>query len=140
MRAIVLILFVITWAVGLGCKQTCLLLEPDAADFYQSARLPLELEDPRSAPPLPIALSPEPATVEQPERDPHPLSLQEAIALALEYGTIGPASANAAGLANDQLVAFTGAGVAGSDSVRVLALQPAQAGASIEASLARFDA
>jgi hypothetical protein len=44
------------------------------------------------------------------------------------------------GTAQDNLVQFTGRGVAGSDAIRVLALDPARAGSDIEAALSKFDA
>ncbi len=74
-----------------------------------------------------------------PERTPHYLSLGEAFAVALEQGTVGSQSARSPGVPIDDLVSFGGNTVFGSDSVRVLSLQPARAGAAIESALSRFD-
>src|SRR5207237_8522656 len=83
------------------------------------------------------------ATVDQPNRPPRHMSLQEAIAYALENGStasrngLGPG----VGTINDDPLTFTGGSLnLQSDRLRVLALQPAITGASIEAALARFDA
>jgi outer membrane protein TolC len=123
-----------------GCRQQCFLTECDYHEFHQRVGLPVGFENKAEAGVAPVVpLVPDPATVANPEREPRYLTLQEAIAVALENGTIGSQSVRAAGTAGDDLVGFTGLGVAGADSVRVLALQPAIAGAAIEAALARFD-
>jgi outer membrane protein TolC len=80
-----------------------------------------------------------PATVRHLDRKPHYLSLAEAIALALEKGYTGFPSSRSPGVANDELAAFNGSEAGSSDSIRVLALQPAIAGTNIDISLARFD-
>ena len=49
-------------------------------------------------------------------------------------------SINAPGQVSDDLVVFAGRGVTEPDSVRVLAMDPAQVGATIEEALAKFDA
>src|SRR5262249_27690741 len=63
----------------------------------------------------------------------------EAVAISLEQGTIGQPSLLFPGIALDNLVQFAGRGTAGSDSVRVLALDPAAVGASVEQALTKFD-
>lgn len=83
--------------------------------------------------------TPIPATVRHLEREVRHLSLIEAMALALETGYIGAASPNNPGNAIDDLASFNGASISGTDSIRVLALEPAIAGAAVDASLARFD-
>ncbi len=109
------------------------------AEFQHRQNLPANLENKTHLPPL-IPEVAEPATVDHPEREPHYLNLAEAIALALEQGTTGLLSTGVTGAPTEDLTSFTGVGVAQTDSVRVLALQPAIAGATIEAALARFDA
>jgi outer membrane protein TolC len=84
-----------------------------------------------------------PATVSYPERKPYEMSLQLALAIALENGSPGfaPIPNNFQGQARYDLAGFNGGTMNGqSDRVRVLALNPALAGAAMEASLARFDA
>lgn len=125
----------------LGCKQQCFLHECDY-DHYRGVGLTAALEgDPSVSTILPKAAHvPPPMTVRDTDRPIRYLSLYEAIALALEYGNVGnPSVVSGAGFANDNLVSFTGRGVAGSDSIRVLALDPAIVGADIEAALAKFD-
>src|SRR5205823_14582010 len=73
-----------------------------------------------------------------PDRPPRYMSLAEAIALALEHGTVGSQALNGQG--NDLLLSFNGAGLLQTDQIRVLALDPAIAQATVESSLSRFDA
>ena len=82
----------------------------------------------------------DPATVENLNRKPRYMSLGEAIALALEQGTVGSQSVRNAGFSNDELGFFAGTSVGGTDSIRVFAMDPAIAGATIEGALGRFDA
>src|SRR5262249_41146294 len=81
-----------------------------------------------------------PMTLHNLDRKVRFISLAECIALSLEHGRIGQPSLLFPGTAQDNLIQFTGRGVTGSDAVRVLALDPARAGADIEASLSKFDA
>jgi outer membrane protein TolC len=67
------------------------------------------------------------------------LSLAEAIATSLEKGTVGQPSLLFPGVGLDNEVQFTGRGVTGSDSIRVLALDPATVGAGVEQALTKFD-
>src|SRR5262249_39599288 len=75
-----------------------------------------------------------PPTVLDPDRPPRYLTLPEAFAIAIEQGTEGTGQS---GRVNEQLPA---GGLVADDNVRVFALDPAVAGAAIEASLAQFDA
>jgi outer membrane protein TolC len=68
------------------------------------------------------------------------LSLAEAIAICLEQGTVGQPSLLFPGIGLDNEVVFTGRGTSGSDSIRVLALDPATIGATIESAISKFDA
>jgi outer membrane protein TolC len=67
------------------------------------------------------------------------LSLAEAVAIALEQGTVGQPSLLFPGIGLDNLVQFTGQGVSGSDAIRVLALDPSRVGTNIDAALSKFD-
>jgi outer membrane protein TolC len=81
---------------------------------------------------------PTPPTVDNPDRPVRHLTLQEAIAIALEQGNTGFLTLGGGlGQANDNIQ--SGRGGTFSDSVRVLAFDPAIAGADIEAALAKFD-
>lgn len=119
-----------------GCQPHCTLPLTGCLDYS------LTLSDLPDAPGgLPAGIDlPDPATVNKLDRQPRFMSLYEAIALALEQGTIGSQSVRGAGLSNEELGFFTGTSVGGTDSIRVLALEPAVAGAAIEGSLGRFDA
>lgn len=123
-----------------GCTQTCLRPECDWKDIYVAEKISPRLEeDPTEALiPVPGDETP-PPTVADPERPPRFLSLQEAFALALENGTVGQRSIQAAGLVSEDLFSIAGRGAVGSDAVRVLALQPAITEAGVEAALSRFD-
>lgn len=84
-----------------------------------------------------------PATVNDPDRPSRHLTLREAIATALENGSVSDLNGNSLnGTVNDFLPTFsTGAAFnSQTDRVKALALNPAIAGANLEASLSRFDA
>jgi outer membrane protein TolC len=122
-----------------GCTQP-LRIDGDWKPLHDHASLPTTLE---SAPetllkPTTVVGRP-PATVLDPDRPARHLTLSLAVAMALENGTVGQESVHGPGVANDDLGSFTGQGLTGSDSIRVLAYQPARYGTSIEAGLARFD-
>src|SRR5262249_7590179 len=69
------------------------------------------------------------------------LSLSEAVSIALEQGTVGQPSLLFPGIGLDNLIAAPqGTPPSGSDSIRVLAMDPATTAANIDASLAKFDA
>jgi outer membrane protein TolC len=138
------LMLVACWAgaglAGCGLPPPC--VECDWAHVYRQEGVPPSLEFDAAeavvAPTIPEVA--EPATVTDPERAPLYITLQEALAMALEKGNVGAQSINAAGQVSDDLVTFIGRAVTEPDSIRVLALDPAQAGAAIEQSLAKFDA
>jgi outer membrane protein TolC len=121
----------------LGCRQQSFLTEPDYHDFRALA-CPLHL-DPAELVTPPPAMTPPPMTVDDTQRETRYLSLREAIAIALEHGTVGVQNPLVAGSANDILGGF-GAGIVQlDDSIRVLALDPAIIANDIELSLSKFD-
>jgi outer membrane protein TolC len=143
----------VLWTVLVGCQQTCYVHEPDLVELHQRLGLPVNVENDFKAGIIPfLQPMPGPATVVDPERSVRYLGLQEAIAVALENGTIGIQAIRTPGLALDDMVTFTptnttpttapgiSGAVTGSDRIRVFALQPATSAASLEAALARFDA
>src|SRR5947209_4033188 len=125
-----------------GCSRQCFMSE---ADYNGCMGNPATLP-PNLASDLHLAITPgtgnpkPPMTVVDVRRDVKYVSLPECIALALENGNIGSQSPLFPGIVNENLVAFNGQTVAGSDSVRVLALDPAITGSNIESALSRFDA
>jgi outer membrane protein TolC len=78
-------------------------------------------------------------TVDDTKREVRYMSLREAIAIALENGTVGAQSPATPGLATDTLGGFAGTTVQSADAIRVLALDPAIVANNIELSLAKFD-
>jgi outer membrane protein TolC len=141
-----------SWAGGLallltvvgGCKQKLFITEGDYAGMQ--VRLPDCLEhrtDVQSEPTIPPTGAP--PTVHDLDRPIKYLSLAEAVATALEQGTVGQPSLLFPGIGLDNLIQLGSpgngvGGVAGSDNIRVLSVDPARAGANLEASLSRFDA
>ena len=125
-----------------GCQKQCFMNEADFKGMGTSAALiPPNLSSDSSIGNVPaVGGIPKPMNVEDMNRPVHYLSLSEAIATALESGNIGSQSPLFPGIVNDNLVAFGGNQVAGSDAVRVLAMDPAIVGSNIESALARFDA
>jgi len=82
-----------------------------------------------------------PGTVDFPDRPPRHLSLQEAIAISLENGTVSAFAGQGTGQVNDNMATFSGSQLSSqSDRLRILAQNPAISAAAIEQSLARFDA
>ncbi|MCC6421762.1 MAG: TolC family protein [Gemmataceae bacterium] len=128
-----------------GCGQTYFLREADYEEFHSRLQLPPDLETDPAAGTQPVApLAGSPATVNDPEREPRFISLQECIAIALQNGHTGLQSLRSPGLANDDLVGSIPSsggffGFFGSDSIRVLSLQPAIDASNIDYQLARFD-
>jgi outer membrane protein TolC len=123
-----------------GCRQQCFLHECDADHYPLLTGMPkLECDPSASIKPATLTM-PKPTDVNDPDRPIRPLTLAEAIALALENGTTGSQAVANAGLANDNLLSFTGSSVVGSDSIRVLSLDPSIVAANIEDSLSKFDA
>lgn len=135
-----------------GCTRP-LYMTPETHHLANSIELPRTLEtDPSLLQPPQSVQRPKPATINDSERKIRLISLQEAIAIGLENGNRGSAAATSvlAGLSsgqtrggivfNDELVSFTGRGIAGDDSIRAFALNPAIASAEIEGALSKFDA
>jgi outer membrane protein TolC len=125
----------------LGCKQMVYLHEVDRNIALGGIPENLDVDPTPTYVPGSWA-SPLPATVDTPERPPRYITLQEAIAIALEQGNIGSRSQLNPGLANDDLsnsAQFTQVSVVGTDSIKAFALDPAVVGANIDASLAKFD-
>jgi outer membrane protein TolC len=133
-----------------GCGSRTFLTKNDYDDAHNtgSSLLPPSLEKnytigekPLSEPTAP------PPTVNTPDRPPRYLSLQEAIAIALESGTASSRGGVGSGIYDMNMVNSTpiiGAGALNltnqTDNLRVLALEPALGGANIEAAASRFDA
>jgi outer membrane protein TolC len=132
---------VLAFAGALGCKQQCYLTECDYHDYHLRGMGSATMENDPTASLVPATCEVgKPTTVLNPERETRLLSLNEAIAMAMERGRIGSQIPVNFGITNDSLASFQGRTVAGSDNIRVLALDPAILGADIEASLAKFDA
>lgn len=136
-----------TWLIGLalglpvalGCRQQGFLIEPDYHDFHTLACSPLaESALGASVAPLP-GTTPPPMTVDDTQRETRYLSLREAIAIALENGTIGIQNPLVPGTAIDTLSGFVSRTVQSADAIRVLALDPAIIANDIETSLSKFD-
>ncbi|MBX7103237.1 MAG: TolC family protein [Gemmataceae bacterium] len=127
--------------VTVGCTRTVYLSETDANHYAKALGTPLNLETNPHATIVPEARNtPAPTTVTDPDRPIRYMSLAEAIAIALEQGNIGSQSALFPGIVNDNLLQFNGRFVGASDSIRVLALDPAVTGADIDSALSKFDA
>lgn len=122
-----------------GCKQRIFMTEQDYQHTVTSTLEGQELHPDLSTTPM-INPSGTPMTLRNLDRKVRFISLAECIAIGLEQGRVGQPSLLFPGTAQDNLVQFTGRGVAGSDSIRVLALDPARAGAEIEGALSKFDA
>jgi outer membrane protein TolC len=123
----------------LGCQKQCFLSESDFQNAFPG-HIPLDLESNPGYSILPPAGNiPAPTTVDDTKREPRYLSLREAIAIALENGTVGVQSPATPGLATDTLGGFQGTAVVSSDAIRVLALDPAIVATNIETSLSKFD-
>lgn len=136
--------FVVAWLLAtgtFGCGRTVYMTEPDLKHYTTDLGLPSDLESRPHATLVPEQRNtPTPTTVNDPDRPLRYMSLSEAVAIALEQGNIGSQSALFPGIVNDNLLQFNGRFVGSSDSIRVLALDPAIVGTDIEASLAKFDA
>ncbi len=132
----------LTLGILSGCSPVFLSQEVYKQAYNKENMLPdPRLEDNYCPPTAPVTASmAAPPTVNMPERKPRHLSLQEALAHALENGL--PGGRTAEGRADTTLAAFSGPGslINQTDRIRVLAMNPAISAAAIEASLARFDA
>jgi outer membrane protein TolC len=132
-------LLALVLAVNAGCKQRAFLTETDQNDTTTTLLDHMQSKADLVAKPL-IQPVNAPPTLDDLDRKVRFISLAECIALSLEQGRVGQPSLLFPGTALDNLVQFTGAGVTGSDAIRVLALDPARTGVNIEASLSKFDA
>jgi hypothetical protein len=144
-------------AAGLGGCTRPLYMTPETQQLVSTVGLPPDLAtNPAAAAVSDYSDQKAPATVLDANREPRFMTLQEAIAIALERGTRGNGSAflfqnfNLSGgnalqggfsaSYNDDLVQFAGRGVQGDDSIRAFALDPAIVAADIEGALSKFDA
>ncbi len=122
-----------------GCKQQLFLTEPDYRHYKEMGEKLLEYDPSASIIPSTTDMAP-PTTIFDTDRKVRYVSLPEAIASALEKGTTGVQSPFFPGAITDLLGTFSGRTLVGSDSVRVLALQPGIIANDIEAALSKFDA
>ncbi len=132
-------LLALTLAVNAGCKQRGFLTEADQNHTTTTLLDGMQNRADLVAQPI-IPSVKAPPTLDDLDRKVRFISLAECVALSLEQGRVGQPSLLFPGTAQDNLVQFTGQGVSGSDSIRVLALDPARTGTNIEASLSKFDA
>jgi outer membrane protein TolC len=140
MRCIAMVVGVtLVLSAQVGCQKQAFLTKDEYLQYHRD--IPGNLENnPDASTQVTIARTGQVTTVNDTDRKPRHITLNECIALGLEHGTTGLQSVRALGVSNDDLVTFSGNTVVGSDNIRVFALQPAIAQANIEASLARFDA
>ncbi len=126
---------------AVGCKQQCFVPECDRDQYKNMHGIPHDLEamTPPEIQPL-AGDAPKPGTVDDPDRPIRYLSLSEAVAIALEHGTVGSLSPTNPGFANDALLNFSLTSTNGDDSIRAFALDPAAIETNIESSLSKFDA
>jgi outer membrane protein TolC len=134
-----------------GCARQCFLHECDADDYLKFGPANLECDPTKSIVPATAAVA-VPSTVNDPDRKLRFLTLKEAMALALENGRVGPETPDNVGGSNfpgaglntfngsDALIQFNINSLTGTDSIRVLSLDPAILATSIESSLSKFDA
>src|SRR5438552_981752 len=89
-----------------GCTQTCYLTEDDAKTFYaHRLNLPANLPDRADLGAVSSKCDlPAPPDVNNPEREPYYLTLNEAIARSLENGTTGFTSVRNLGIDNIDLL------------------------------------
>jgi hypothetical protein len=123
-----------------GCKSRVFLTEGQN-NIYKGP-VPFDLqENPNVGSTPTISVTNAPPTLYNLDRQIHYLSLAEAVSIALEQGTVGQPSLLFPGVGLDNLItAPQGSPPAGSDSIRVLAMDPATTASNIDASLAKFDA
>ncbi len=144
--------FVLVVSLVAGCNRQCFVAKPDY-DNPASTLLSAGMEADYSLGNDPFTpTTAAPATVNNPDRPPRYLSLQEAIAIALENGTASTSTLQGAngpgsglfslqmyqtpplsGIQSGNLATFT-------DNIRVLSLNPAISGSDIEGALSKFDA
>lgn len=132
-------------AATLGCQKQCFIPECDYDHYRSDLGLAPNVEcDPAISNVPNSSNMGAPAKVTDPEREVRPISLAEAIALALEGGTTGSIALN--GTSTDLTVStfsprpFRAFEFSQENGIRILALEPAIVGTDIEASLSKFDA
>jgi outer membrane protein TolC len=143
----------LSFAAVVGCKQQCFMTYDDW-QHYRDIGVPASLEcsaEPISPEP---AICPKPRTILDPEAPPYYLTLREAVAMALEHGTVGNQNLEFTPLAAiggaqgvqapaltylENLGSFVGRAFVGDDSIRAFAFDPAIIAAGIEGSLSKFD-
>jgi outer membrane protein TolC len=141
MRGTIVILgLALAMAVTAGCKQPIFMTEGDYDHYRAMPDMPPNIDsDPNvGSQPGKVAIVPTPMSVLDVDRKQRFISLQECIAIALEQGT----DATSVGQIRDGTF-FNGINFNPSpltDSVRVLALEPAIAEPEIDHALSRFDA
>jgi outer membrane protein TolC len=123
-----------------GCKGRVFLTE-DQLNIYKGP-IPANLqENPNVGTTPTVPLTNAPPTLYNLDRQIRYLSLAEAVSISLEQGTVGQPSLLFPGIGLDNLIAAPqGSPPSGSDSIRVLAMDPATTATNIDASLAKFDA
>ncbi len=133
-----------------GCKQPVFMTEGDYQNTLTAAQLPKDLEENPAhssiVPDLTGKMVGKPADVFDPERPIKFLPLSEALATALEHGTIGQGIGS--GLSSDTSIDQTipgtirgpSYGALDQDSIRVQSLNPANVYNDIESALSKFDA
>lgn len=126
-------------AVTGGCQRRCFVTEEQFNATTTTIASHLEHKIDAACHPVTDPCGP-PPTLHDLDRKIRFLSLAEAVATALEQGTVGQPSLLFPGTALDNLVQFTGFGTSGSDAIRVFAIDPAVRAAGIEHSLSTFDA
>src|SRR5581483_1015298 len=113
----------LSWAAVVGCKQQCFLSECDYDHYHHIGLPPMGDCDPTASLKPMISITPDPTTILDPDRPIRYLSLAEAIAVALEQGSVGNQVQQQLGTSNDTLTSFAGGAFnIPPDSIRVLAL------------------
>ncbi len=133
------VLLALSLILTAGCRQHCFMTE---ADYHrcQAAAIAGVQACPEQVDPLPPSIEAgSVSTVLNPEGQRRPITLAEAVAVALENGRTGQ-FLNQRTSASGLIDADRGSPSNRTDRLRVFAYDPAQFGAEIEASLARFDA
>ena len=125
-------------AIAAGCTKPCLNFEADI-DYYRQMTVPDLENDPNPVAARYSSHWGTPPSVDDPERKPRPLTLMEALAIAMENGNTGLQSISNPGIVNDNLVVYAGRDLSAVDNIRALRLDPAIAGSDIESSLSKFD-
>lgn len=125
-----------------GCTQQCFVTECDLDHYKDIMPANLDSDPNASQPPSSIMAHTPSSVVNLDDREPYYLTLNEAIARSLENGVTGSLSVNGFGTLSDDLISpnqYSNIETV-SDATRVLAINPANSGAALEASQAKFDA